>query len=256
MEKQTGASPLMGSGPKINHTLKLTRKLLLVFLCAFLAFNQLLIINIKTRLGIAGDLSREVNGIFYPEKSDAVIRSDIRLTGIIQDDARMIVLIKGVPDVYGNELNVSFDRVQESIDAMKKYDPHTNVLSKADDARYMNITGRISCEFCCTVKMLTNTDGSPACECDHAKAMRGLAAYLIRNHGNEYGDDEILRELARWKGVYFPREMIAKLMHEIETKSYSSDIKAILMGIQLPEYDPGTVNPQDIENVPDMVGGC
>lgn len=231
-------------------------KSMMIFLFAFLAFNQLLIINIETRLGIAGDLSKKINSIFYPENKKAITKRDIKLTGIIREDAKKIIMIRGIPGIYGDKLYVSFDRVQESIDVMKKYDPGANILGKAENARYLNITGKISCEFCCTVKALTNKDGSPTCDCDHAKALRGLASYLIRNHGSEFSDDEILRELARWKGVYFPKEMIGKLIREIESRTYSADINAILMGIQLPQYDFKNNNQQNIENIPDMVGGC
>lgn len=229
---------------------------MMIFLFAFLVFNQLLIINIKTRLGIAGDLSKEINSIFYPENKEAATSLDIKLTGAIQEDAKKIIMIRGIPNIYGIKLNVSFDKVQESIDMMKKYDSGVNTLSKAENARYLSITGKISCEFCCTVETLTTKDGSPTCDCDHAKALRGLASYLIKNHGNEFNDDEILRELARWKSVYFPREMIGKLIRQIESRAYSADINALLMGIQLPQYDSKNNDKKNIENIPDMVGGC
>lgn len=176
--------------------------LLMVFLCALILFNQLLIVNIKTKLGIDGYFSKMVYNIIYSSTNESPAGRNLKLTGNIQKDAIEIVMIKGQPDLYGKKLNVSFDRVQESIDIMNKYDPGLNMLSKSEFARYVGVTGKISCEFCCTVKSLTYDDGKPTCNCDHAKAMRGLASYLIRNYGDKYSDGEILRELARWKGVF------------------------------------------------------
>lgn len=239
-----------------NRSASAVGKILTVVLCAFLAFNQLLIINIKTRLGMSGYLSGAINSLFYPEKKNGFVREDIKLAGNIQDDAKAIIMITGEPYTYGKELNVSFDRIQESIDVMKKYDPRANSFSKIDNARYSNVTGKISCEFCCTVESLTYRDGKPTCDCDHAKAMRGLAAYLIKNHGNTYTDNEILTELARWKGVYFPKQMTGKLMKQIRSGTYTYDVDAILTGIKLPKYDFKNENLDETENVPDMVGGC
>lgn len=34
--------------------------------------------------------------------------------------------------------------------------------------------------------------------------MRGVAKYLIKNHGAEYSDLAILEELGKWKTLFFP----------------------------------------------------
>ncbi|MFA6096580.1 MAG: hypothetical protein WC788_03050 [Candidatus Paceibacterota bacterium] len=232
--------------------------LLMVFLCALILFNQLLIINIKTKLGIDGYFSKMVYNVIYTRTNETPAGRDLKLTGNIQKDAIEIVMIKGQPDLYGKKLNVSFDRVQESIDIMKKYDPNINIFTELEFERYAEITGKISCEFCCPVTALTYADGKPTCNCDHAKAMRGLAAHLIKNYGNKFSDDEILRELARWKGLFFPKQMISKLIGEIKSGKLSPDIAAVLNGIQLPKYDltDQNMNNGEMENVPDMVGGC
>ncbi|KKT46034.1 MAG: hypothetical protein UW39_C0032G0003 [Parcubacteria group bacterium GW2011_GWC2_44_17] len=72
---------------------------------------------------------------------------------ISMDDAIKLTISQGAPAVYGEELGVSFDRVQEAIDALSRFDP---------------------------------------------------------GYGTEYSDDEILRELAMWKGMFFPKQMIQK----------------------------------------------
>ena len=34
--------------------------------------------------------------------------------------------------------------------------------------------------------------------------MRGLAKYLIKYHGTEFSDEQILEELGKWKVLFFP----------------------------------------------------
>lgn len=256
MENITEPISMSRIGPENNRRANIMKKTLLVLLCAVLAFNQLFIINIETKLKIGGFLTKEINNVFYPSRKNAIGDTKIVFTGNIQSDALAMIMIKGEPAAYGKELHVSFEGVQESMDIMKKYDPRMASFNKNELERYLNVTGKISCEFCCTVKSLTTSDGSPTCNCDHAKAMRGLAAYLVKNHGNEFDDEAILKELARWKGVYFPRQMTVKLIGEIRTGVYSPDVNALLNGIKLPEYDFTNYDQDEMEKIPDMVGGC
>ena len=253
-----GASKTLCTSPKAGNINMAIKNALIILICALIVFNQLLIINIKTKLGIEGYLSKMANNIIYRDIYTTVVSRNVKLTGNIQKDAIEIVIIKGEPDLYGKKLHVSFDRIQESIDIMKKYDPNINIFSEREFERYAEITGKISCEFCCTVTALTYADGKPTCNCDHAKAMRGLAAHLIKNYGNKFSNDEILRELARWKGLFFPKQMADKIMSEIKTGKFSPDVAALLNGIQLPKYDltDQNMNNGEMENVPDMVGGC
>ena len=40
--------------------------------------------------------------------------------------------------------------------------------------------------------------------------MRGLAKYLIKEHGSEFTNEQVLEELAKWKTLFFPGPMAAK----------------------------------------------
>lgn len=121
------------------------------------------------------------------------------------------ILPTGVPDIYGEELGVNFDDVSAAtpqkadatIRVMSNLD-RTITLTGADLDRYIAIVSQISCEFCCGAKSIIRSDGSSACGCAHSYAMRGLAKYLITEHGNEYSDDEILEEMGKWKVLFFP----------------------------------------------------
>ncbi len=127
------------------------------------------------------------------------------------------IIPTGVPAVYGKELGVNFDEVSSS--NPQGADANIAVLSNLDRSltltgndlqRYIDIVSQISCEFCCGAGSIIRNDGSSACGCAHSYAMRGLAKYLITEHGNEYTDDEILEELGKWKVLFFPGKHEAK----------------------------------------------
>ena len=121
------------------------------------------------------------------------------------------IIPSGTPETYGGELNIKYDDVSPvnpqkadaTISIMSNFDK-TITLEGADLQRYIGIASRISCEYCCGAKSIIFDNGQPACGCAHSYAMRGLAKYLITNHGSEYTDDEILTELAKWKVLFFP----------------------------------------------------
>ena len=124
---------------------------------------------------------------------------------------------KGIPSIYGLELGVSYDDVSST--DQKKADSTIKklgildeqiTLSGKDSERYISIVSQISCEYCCGVDSIIFKDGKPACGCQHSFAMRGLAKYLIKNHGNKYTNDEILEELGKWKTLFFPMQIEKK----------------------------------------------
>src|SRR3989344_5029512 len=111
-------------------------------------------------------------------------------------DFELDVIPKGMPAIYGKELGVSYDDVSPSNQQM--------TLSGEDLKRYIAVASQISCEYCCGVDSIIFRDGKAACGCEHSFAMRGLAKYLIKNHGSEYTNDAILEELGKWKTLFFP----------------------------------------------------
>lgn len=223
----------------------------------FVAVNEFLISTIalatggKKTLGIT--MEEKMKKMFPPKKLDANVVD--------------IVLSRGTPDGYGQELNVSFDKVSESMEAMLKYDQseygNGQIKLEGDKLkRYIDIGKRIACEFCCTAKVMVFDDGKAACACKHSQAMRGLAAYLIDRHGNEYSDEQILRELAKWKGVYFPSAMVGKVTRELGTGNYSPDVNALLTGTDTDKLKkslkdaPVSPSNNNSQPLPGQQGGC
>ena len=131
------------------------------------------------------------------------------------------VIPVGVPSIYGAELGISFDDVSasnpqkadETIGVMAQIDVNT-ALTGADLERYINalyvIENGMSCEYCCGARSIIFENGEAACGCAHSYAMRGLAKYLITEHGDEYTDSEILEEVGKWKVLFFPGQLTAK----------------------------------------------
>lgn len=153
-------------------------------------------------------------------------------------------LPKGVPEVYGAELEVNFDKPVESLAALSKLDgdlyPDGKLkfvgLSDEFKQRYKRIGLNVACEYCCGATTLISSDGQPACGCAHSAAMRGLAMYMLKNHGQEFSDEQILGELVKWKAMFFPKQMYQKA---IQLQGGSAAGTGAVAG-----------------NVPDMVGGC
>lgn len=152
----------------------------------------------------------------------------------------------GVPDVYGKELNISFDEVQDAINKVQIFGPTYGeegkkiVLTGGDLERYINIGSQTSCEYCCGVATLVEKNGDASCGCAHSIMMRGLAAYLIKNHP-ELSDEQILKELNTWKITYFPKQTLSAKLQEME-KTGETGIREILE--EFPDF------------LPQMVGGC
>ena len=134
-----------------------------------------------------------------------------------EDTALFAGLPRGVPNVYGAELGVSFDdvslsdpsRAEATIEKLAALD--TSIQLEGDDlARYIEAVSPISCEYCCDAESLIFPDGEPACGCAHSFAMRGLAKYLITEHPNEFSNGDILEELGKWKALFFPQQISQK----------------------------------------------
>ncbi len=120
---------------------------------------------------------------------------------------------RGVPEIYGDELGVSFEDPVNSMQTLGALEDQIP-LSESELKRYVSIASRISCEFCCGAPSIIDRKGNAACGCAHSGAMRGLGKYLVKNHGSEYTDDQILGELQKWKTMFFPREMVKRFAEQ------------------------------------------
>jgi hypothetical protein len=245
-----------------------TNYALLFALIVLIGYNQININNINKGIGIKDDNPISILEKYFEKKSDESYKKflDKKLGGDLMQDSVSLVISSGTPEIYGEEMGVSFDQAQAAINIMRKYDPYDlkpkgeRIIPAGDNLkRYIEIAGKISCEYCCGAASIINPkNGQSACGCAHSMAMRGLTAYLLQNH-KDMSNDEILRELARWKGIYFPKQMTKKMAEQLQNGNYTPDIASLLIGLDLPNYGDGSKGaplPSEIENLPGMVGGC
>lgn len=199
----------------------------------FVAFNLFLQFGLSAQIGGQGDEIAKLELAPAPAAGSGSGGTASLLGNLIP---------KGVPEIYGTELGVSFDDPVKGMDILKNYDPTYGskkiALEGALLQRYIEVGSMIACEYCCGAKSLVFSDGSAACGCAHSQAMRGLAAYLLKNHAGEYTNDEILGELTKWKTMFFPKQMMQKAI-------------ALAQQSGITDIDPKLLN-----EIPDMVGGC
>jgi len=141
----------------------------------------------------------------------------------------------GVPVIYGEELGITYDDVspndlrktEETITLLGNID-RVEELEGAELDRYIDILynqyNGIACEYCCGARSVIFSNGQAACGCAHSYAMRGLAKYLIKYHGTEFSDDEIITEVGKWKTLFFPGILEGKAQ---AMKSYGVEVSYI-----------------------------
>lgn len=160
------------------------------------------------------------------------------LDGISSADEVMTIMFPtGIPE-YGQEMGVSFDDPINSLELMANAYPALKKEVKENHPdiwkRYISLAAAprgISCEFCCGIGAQgISNDGEIRCGCSHSPAVQTVTLWLMLNRP-EYSDAQILREVMRWKTLFFPKNMI-ELGLEVSGKSAS-----------------------DLE-LPGMVGGC
>lgn len=181
-------------------------------------------------------------------------RKTVALTGDPVQDAINTIIPTGAAEPYGAAIGVSFDDPVAGLSVLASLDTSipTSSLSAEEKSRYINITGRISCEFCCSAPSVIDSQGRDACGCSHAYSFRGLSKYLIQNYPS-MTDEDIMWELIKWKSLYYPRNMVEKAAAAIEN---GMEITPALLNDRdlLKKISSG--NTADIGSLPQMVGGC
>src|SRR3990167_7179149 len=154
---------------KSKKTLSVVNFILLLSFVLSLGINQVVIAKTYEALGVK-------NGIFKTITSSIVRKSasgNVSLSGNVTEDAIALAISQGVPGIYGEELGVSFDAVEQSMNVMKQFDPTYGqqkiTLAGSDLQRFIDIGLKISCEYCCGAKAIINQNGQAACGCAHSQ---------------------------------------------------------------------------------------
>lgn len=228
-----------------------------------IVFNQIQISQASALAGFQG------NGLTFKSSST----KQTVLTGDPAQDAMAIVIPRGMP-FYGEALGVSFDDPIKSLEIIAQLDPSYGrnkvQLTQEERERYIRIgtTPSMGCQYCCGADTAVTKDGRPTCGCKHSWAIRGLAAYLVKNYP-QLSDQEIMKELSKWKGLFFPKQMIQKYIQESQSGQYTPDIASLLLDVDEKKLksmkaavassgnaQSSSDTSSNINNLPSMVGGC
>lgn len=155
-----------------------------------------------------------------------------------EEEVMSVMLASGTPEYSELLGGVTFDDPVTSLSYLSKWYYSLKEDVKNNDPetwqRYLSLAAAprgISCEFCCGVgPQGIDSQGNLRCGCKHNPALQAVALGLIKY--TDYSDAQILREVMKWKTVFFPRNMVA-------------------LGFQVAGQDPS-----QIKSLPGMVGGC
>ena len=174
---------------------------LIIALAVVIVFNQWQIISLYSAIK-KGATTASNNGAESSAQTTQAIAAKLIPTG--------------TPSLYGQELGVSFDDAAAAISVLAPFEQDTREDKLTGELldRYIKIGSSIACEFCCGATTMVFADGAKACGCAHSAAMRGIAAYLLDNYGDQLSDQEILSEVAKWKAVFFPGPTVQKYLSQ------------------------------------------
>jgi hypothetical protein len=155
-----------------------------------------------------------------------------------EEEAINIMIPTGTPECSEALGGITFDDPVTSLQYLAKWYYSLKEDVKQNDpetwGRYLSLAAAprgISCEFCCGVGPQGITaDGNLRCGCKHNPAAQAVALGLMKN--TDYSDAEVLKEVMRWKSIFFPRNMVGLAMKVAGT------------------------DPSQLKSLPGMVGGC
>ncbi|MBI2651174.1 hypothetical protein HYX01_01780 [Candidatus Woesearchaeota archaeon] len=227
-----------------NHT----TLLLIGLISVLLIFNQIQIQLVSASLNGAGSVSfasKKITGKVDLKNVDIPsIKSTAQGIAALfpiakiktTEDAIAIMIPTGTPE-YGNSMGVSFDEPIKSMEAMANAYPALKKQAQEKPEvwqRYLNLAAAprgIACEFCCGVGAQgIDSKGDLRCGCQHNPAVQTITLWLMLN--TDYTDAEILKEVYKWKSLFFPKNMV-----ELATQIAGGDSSVL-------------------KDLPGMVGGC
>lgn len=225
---------------------------LVVISGALIIFSQFQILSVYSSLGKAGDsgavkTSSRLSGKSISATDISAITSTAMALATVfpelknaktEQEVTNAVLPSGTPEYSGVMGGISFDDPINSLNYLSRwYDIIKNDVKQNNPKvwqRYLNLAAAprgISCEFCCGVgPQGIDENGESRCGCQHNPALQAVTLGLMKN--TDYSDAEILREVMRWKTLFFPKDMVA-------------------LGVQVAGQDAS-----QLKSLPGMVGGC
>ncbi len=271
---------------------------ILIFAVAVLVFyNQIQIAGLSSFVS-TGKISNPVQktiskatSLFSGEKGGKIIgpmmNSDRRTTKLVEwptisetpapkdtgnptQDAINYVVPTGTPFYVekgpGSELlnGISFDdpitsqKAWASFLGSRRFGTQNEIkLTAEEQQRYSKMVNGFTCDYCCGGP--NSVTAIPNCGCAHSYAWQGMAKFFIKYYP-EKTDEEIMGEMTKWKGLWYPQGMIQDYL------VYSGQMNAKSLrhggssGIIAQFADGSTggeeASAADLKDLPGMVGGC
>ncbi|MDP7180597.1 MAG: hypothetical protein QF824_04980 [Candidatus Woesearchaeota archaeon] len=192
-------------------------------------------------------------------------------TGDPTQDAINYIIPTGVPPYVhegpGSELlaGISFDepipsqQIWASLTGSARFAQFGSKieLSHEEEERWQKLTGVFTCEYCCGGPSQVTTISR--CGCAHAYAWKGIARFFVRYYGDK-ADEEILGEMTRWKGLWYPKGMIQDYLVYTGHADASTLSHGGSAGIAAQFAGQGgggsSASVSELNDLPGMVGGC
>ncbi|MBI2173398.1 MAG: hypothetical protein HYT73_04320 [Candidatus Aenigmarchaeota archaeon] len=206
---------------------------LLIAAFVVVAYNQFALMGISGKMVAQGQKTAETQAG----------QTEIKYNSLALQQAIDSVIPRGVPEGYGKELGVDYEKPEEALNIMAALDGDLyedgkikfSELSVDTQQRYVNMGMSVACEFCCGATTMVFSNGQPSCGCAHSAAMRGLMKYLLVN--TDMTDEQIMDEVLKVKSISFPQQMVQRYMEQ------SGSVQSATTG-------------QAIGGLPQQIGGC
>ena len=137
---------------------------------------------------------------------------------------------------------------------------NTIQLTPEEEQRWKKLTSVFTCDFCCGGPNSVTTIAQ--CGCAHSYAWQGMAKFFIKYYPN-YSDEQILGEMTKWKGLWYPQGMIQDYLVYTGQQPASILTHGGSVGIKQQFLQQGSNNQQQthatatpLSDLPSMVGGC
>lgn len=133
-------------------------------------------------------------------------------------------------------------------------------LTPEEEQRWQRIVSVFTCDYCCGGPNSVTTINR--CGCAHSYAWQGMAKFFIEYYPN-YSDEQIMGEMTKWKGLWYPKGMIQDYLVYTGQQSADTLTHGGSIGIrqQFLQQAPSTqqqthATATPLDELPSMVGGC
>ncbi|MBI2102155.1 hypothetical protein HYT53_06105 [Candidatus Woesearchaeota archaeon] len=133
-------------------------------------------------------------------------------------------------------------------------------LTPEEEQRWQRLTSVFTCDFCCGGPNSVTTINR--CGCAHSYAWQGMAKFFIKYYP-DYTDEQILGEMTKWKGLWYPQGMIQDYLvytgqqpATILTHGGSIGIRQQFLQQASSTQQQTHAQVTPLDELPSMVGGC